>query len=1238
MPISSTEIQNILSAQTGMFASSAQYAQAVSAQYGFQGGGPPPVDDPRNAPALQAGMLASGAIRYGTDGAAMAASTAAMFGYAPRVFDPFTATAASATAGYRVAGISGGIGAGAATAGAYMAMGSVFKWGVDQMVAGAQQQGMLNYQMGQLAPNMNTAQLGMMSNMVSQAARSGMGSINDITSMMQSGAADGSLNTQSITQFQQSFQKLITNVRQVAVTLNSSLSEAHQAIQQVKALGVSSDQAGGFLGSMRAIGYTGGLNPQQMYTAAAQGSQFAAATGISRQAGAMGAMVNYGALGMVERGGLIEGVGVESYGRFNQGAMRFLGSAPGQRVLAAMMGPDGELNADVAQQVASGTISRQQINEMARRNLSRRGARDLFGATQNELMGQFVTQYGPQAVMPAVETMAGGFGRPESVKAMLTGMTRDELGQMSSLNSAMPGIRSRMLQEGRDAFQQGSRSMGLGEQIEASIGMMIQPFKDRLRQYGADLTQSAQETIKQVTADFTGRPPSAADPSVYAQYFSRYMSQGANNSVSGQIRAGMAGVGRTSYFHPSLPPAQTFGVGALPVGLRLGAMEGVRPSDLPMFGFAPEEHNEYGGAAALSLLPAFGGRNVYGLAGAGLGALGSSITGAAAGPSYGFMGMGGVGMVRGTAMAAGGALRAAGGLLKFGGAAGAGLSLAALAGDLAFNEIPELERQYGYAPITRGAVMGQSARTLEFMSQQGLLGAPLQQLRVGSQIGGLDYESATARGLTPVGGLIQDREERGKMLFADKDQLARADQVLRGVGDVVGRMQSQGPNVTNIIQNSGMMGQDMNAQVQYLSRNLPGFSRQEIAAFVAARSQTRIEAAALGAVDVEKAAKTMAEQASSVSDEWQELMSAIDPQKAAAQGLPPLYTFLTKLKAGGKHLADPENQTKLAQYIQKLNPKLNATRLALNLASEGGTLSRSTYKELGIEGVANTEKLVPIEMLGQIQMAQAFSRGSDAETALLQEQGTQARNAAGRASAVAGYAGTAFMNFANQYSEGQEFTDAKGVSAKDRGVVNRMEATETLVQRTLSDPTLSSTQILRAADIMERSGTDAGIQGAAALRNAARTKYLTHEKKKTNAVDVLSSLAGAKLDRSQRARALETISKGERAFDSDVQGILTAGVLDRMKAASPDEIPRSEDASKVVDQLRLDAEKFHDGTKEAFAGTAARINTFGTMPTTGSRQGDLSATMQELMGNLKNFNDRMSSLNETLDKFPFIGK
>lgn len=1240
MPISSTEIQNILSAQVGMFASSAQYAQAVSAQYGYQPGGGGGVDDPRNSPALQAGMMASGAVRYGTEAAGLALSSAAMFGYAPRVFDPFTATAASATAAYRTAGVSGAIGAGAVTAGAYMALGSVFKWGVDQVVGGAQQQAMLNYQIGQMAPNLGSSQIGMMSNMVSGAARMGMGSINDITSMMQAGAQDGSINTQSLTQFQQSFQKLLGNVRQVASTLSSTLTEAQQAMQQVRAIGVGSDQAASFLGTMRGIGFAGGLNPQQMYSAAAQGSQFGQMTGISRQAGAMGAMVNYGVLGMVERAGMIEGIGTESYGRFSQGAMRFFGSGPGQRVLAAMMGEGGELNADVAQQVASGTISRQQINELARRNLGRRGARDLFGAAQGELMGQFMSQYGPQAVLPSIEAMSGGFSRPESVKAMLTGLTRDELGQMQQLNMAMPGLRARMLQEGKEAFIQGSRSVGLFDKLEASIGQMIEPFKERLRQYGADLTQSAQDTIKQVTRDFTGTPPPAADPSVYARYFSRYATQGANNSMSANIRAGMMGVGSQGFFQPSLPSARTPGVGALPMGLRLGAMDGVSPADLPMYGMAPESYNELGGAAALSLLPVFGGRNIYGAAGAGLGAIGRSITGALSGPNYGFMGMGGVGMVRGTGMAAGGLLRAGGGLLRGAGALGAGLSMAALAGDVIFNEIPEMRRQYGGSPITEGAIMGEAAQTLQFASQQGLLGSPMVARPVGSMVGGLDYESAVAQGLTPVGGLIQDADQRygrGNMQYFISAQQQRAgEDLMSRAGSIMSRMQSLGPSGQSALRTAGYMGNDLNAMQRFLRQNLPAsVTDRQISEYIAVKQATGFGAQYIAGLDVQKAARQISEAGLNAygstsrppGPEMQMLSAAMDPTKAATAQTKPLYELLADLQGQGLALSDPRARGQIMQSLQAITPGGNAVSAYGTLV--GGAKTATSYRDLGLPAPAGGRDtdFVPFELLGQIQQAQAFGATAPAENQMLMSQQSSAEAAAQRASAVAGYDPAAMRQFALDYSTGRSPENV------GMGVHGSLQAVENLTRGVLQNPGVGSRGILKMAEQLELSGTAAGIQGGAALREAARVRYQTRERKRADVGSVFEGLLGVSFGgRADHRRLNRELGMGGAFSDAEFQAIAESGALQMLqRGRSPDADPvKPEEVNQMVDRLKTAAQQYSQGNKDAFAETMARVHTFTTMPTSGQRQGDVNVQMKEMMGNLKDFNEHLSKVNAAI--------
>mgnify|MGYP001367119245 CR=1 FL=1 len=174
MPISSTEVSNIIQSQVGMFSASAAYAHAVSAQYGYQSHGGMGVQDSRTSQqGLQAGAM--GGMTARAPGMGLGALGAmSMFGFGPRQLDPFTMSMHAATQGFSRQGMAGAIGMGGATMLGYGALGAAGSWATDQMVSGAQNRGMLNAQMGQMMPGMGAQGLGMMSQQVESQARMGM--------------------------------------------------------------------------------------------------------------------------------------------------------------------------------------------------------------------------------------------------------------------------------------------------------------------------------------------------------------------------------------------------------------------------------------------------------------------------------------------------------------------------------------------------------------------------------------------------------------------------------------------------------------------------------------------------------------------------------------------------------------------------------------------------------------------------------------------------------------------------------------------------------------------------------------------------------------------------------------------------------------------------------------------------------------------------------------------------------
>ena len=69
MPISSTQVSNIIGGQIGMFSASAQYSQAISAQYGFQPGGAPFPNDPFQQNQMQQNLAVGGSMANTVAGA-----------------------------------------------------------------------------------------------------------------------------------------------------------------------------------------------------------------------------------------------------------------------------------------------------------------------------------------------------------------------------------------------------------------------------------------------------------------------------------------------------------------------------------------------------------------------------------------------------------------------------------------------------------------------------------------------------------------------------------------------------------------------------------------------------------------------------------------------------------------------------------------------------------------------------------------------------------------------------------------------------------------------------------------------------------------------------------------------------------------------------------------------------------------------------------------------------------------
>jgi hypothetical protein len=798
MPITSNDVTNIIAGQQGMFSAAAGYAQAVSAMYGFQPSGAPFGQDPRaqGEQAIQAGNLGGMAARMPGIGMGML-SGAAMFGFGPRMLDPFSGTAMNAMRGFSAGGMGGAIGMGGLTAAGYAGLGAVGGFATQNMVAGAQTRGLLNNQFSQMMPNAGARQLGGMSSIVESASQQGLGQLRDLMGVVQGGLGSGAIQGNTVSEFRASFSKLLQNVREVATVMNSSLTEATGTMQQLKGMGIASDQAARFAGVAKGIGKTIGAGPDTMMNVARAGSMMARTAGTDLTQGAYGAMVTSGVFGMVGKQGLVEGVRGQDAGRYTQGALRFLGSRRGRTVLGAMMTPEGEFSAENAMEIAQGA-TRSDIQRMYRQGGGKAG-RDLMGSRGNEIAMQFISQYGPSGVANPLHAMTAGRANPETMQQALTGLNRKELGALDQLAASGPQFRQKLADAARRGIQQGQASVGLGDAVGAAINAITKPLQDKFRAFGASMTQAIQETLQDITREFVSSPPPAADPNAYMQEFRASITgnkayQGFASTARREGNQALGGF-KNDYGMMRPPGMQGFMgdlIRGLPMGLRLGAMPpGTGLGDLPGYGMLAESYNPRGTAfsvaSAASVFP--GGRNVFGATGAGLMRGGSAVMNMFNAKQAGPMGIGGLGPVSGTGRLAGATAWAGGGALRGFGAATRALGPAMLAADLAFNVYPEMQRRTGQRGITEGAVLGRSARMLNFLGGMGQLGdASLMQLQMGED--GVSQAEVKRRGLIPVGGLIPGQDfgmgvaGAGSQMFGTRETVEEAQKLFDDSMDI----------------------------------------------------------------------------------------------------------------------------------------------------------------------------------------------------------------------------------------------------------------------------------------------------------------------------------------------------------------------------------------------------------------------------------------------------------------------
>ena len=464
-------------------------------------------------------------------------SIAAAFNLAPRVFDPFTSTIHSATMGWQGAGLAGGskmagaIGAGAMTAGAYLAVGSAASWMTRNIMQGAQQQvhlantvqggyGMSGMNMGQMNVPLANNLANQAMPMITQAGQMGLGNLvnaGSVSNIMGMGMASGAFRgVNSAAGFKKVLNRLTAEALQMSSLLKSSIEDARGTLDTMnRQFGMGAGEAMATIGGMGAVMPATGMGVQQQMGFAQFGTQVYQGLGLSRVQGAryglgLGQRVGIAATsGFLDKETLRDVGGAQNFTtRLTQAGMRIFSGARGMRLLGAMMTPDGELDADMAQRIASGAATREEINKAYRANVKGQSGRGALLANIGELIGDFMSQYGTGGAVTGLGSLFAN--RKDSAWQMqaATGLQGNELQLLKGMSGANPMIQQKL----RDAAQSGINDSGLqgksiGDIVDTMVSKLIGPMRDKFRSIGRDISAGISEATDELGRNLLGKGP-----------------------------------------------------------------------------------------------------------------------------------------------------------------------------------------------------------------------------------------------------------------------------------------------------------------------------------------------------------------------------------------------------------------------------------------------------------------------------------------------------------------------------------------------------------------------------------------------------------------------------------------------------------------------------------------------------------------------------------------------------------
>lgn len=825
MPVSSNQVAQMMAGQHQQaIAGANQYAQQMQSPIAALnqaqlGGSNISMSAAGAAPAvLSAGF---GAVNMAQNVGMMAGA----MGFAPRALDPFSSMWHAGRMGYGGgvamggAGAAGAIGNVALLGGAYLAMGQAASFATQNMIQGAQQQthmmnaiqqgyGGSGMQMGAMGVGLS-AQLANVGLGMSDAAvgTSLAGQINpgSMTNLISQGMGSGQFRgVRSVNEFRKRLASYTAEAARMADMLKVSIDQAAAQMDQISGqFGIGGTAATGMIGGMAGQVRTTGLSIEAQMAGAQMGAQVFQGLGMSRAGGAsyglglhqrIGAGIQSGALSERLIGDL-GGISSVSAG-LTRGGIRGLSGRHGLRILGAAMGSDGTLDVGVASRIASGMMSRQEINRLYHRNVQGIGGRRNLLAARGELMGQFMSQFGPEGVMGGLESMFEGRAGSGFLMQQAMGLGRSELGALGDMGASRDMIRQKIAGAARDGIRSAGAKLSIPEALQRGLDQALGPIRNKFQQYGRDINQAIASTIEDISRDLSGRGPASVGGDI---------SMGVSAAAIGNVDlARRMGYG-TYTPHQTIGGSQTTlgrAIGAVTPGIISHLQQGGSLSDaagLPLYGM--------GTPSGLGALGAIGG--ITGVAGMGAmgGAAGRGMLGASgwlaarAGAAEGFMGLAGrgmaggmIGMARAGTWMGGHMLGAAGAASRMAGAAMSPLGMALGATIGIGMHAADLGGQFGAS----SGIGGRSAASLMLAEQAGLISPEYTNMNSGSAgyLQGQGYapvmgmtrgESSVMRDAAEWYGLTSRGGGGVKQGFVNVGDLNNLDEFLTsGIGDTGG--------------------------------------------------------------------------------------------------------------------------------------------------------------------------------------------------------------------------------------------------------------------------------------------------------------------------------------------------------------------------------------------------------------------------------------------------------------------